>query len=65
MSLGIMNLFPFRLRDGGQLLLLLIETVRRKPLGIRTYQAINLTGFGLFIVLTVLVTYRDIVRLVV
>ncbi len=65
MSLGIMNLFPLPALDGGQLLMLLIETVRRKPFGVKTYQAISLTGFGLFIVLTVLVTYRDIVRLVV
>jgi regulator of sigma E protease len=64
MSLGIMNLFPLPGLDGGQLLMLLIETVRRKPLGIRTHQAINLTGLALFIVLSVLVTYRDIVRLV-
>jgi regulator of sigma E protease len=65
MSLGIMNLFPFPGLDGGQLLMLLIETIRRKPLGLKTHQAVNLIGFGLFIVLTVLVTYRDIVRLVV
>jgi regulator of sigma E protease len=65
MSLGIMNLLPLPGLDGGQLLMLLIETIRRKPLGLKTYQAVNLTGFGLFIVLTLLVTYRDIVRLVV
>lgn len=64
MSLGIMNLFPLPALDGGQLLMLLIETIRRKPLGLRTYQAVNLIGFALFIVLSVLVTYRDIIKLV-
>ena len=64
MSLGIMNLFPLPALDGGQLLMLLIETVRRKPLGLKTHQAVNLIGFALFIVLSVLVTYRDIVKLV-
>jgi regulator of sigma E protease len=63
MSLGIMNLFPLPALDGGQLLMLLIEAVRRKPLGIKVYQAINLTGFALFIILSLLVTYRDIVKL--
>ncbi|OPY77556.1 MAG: Regulator of sigma-W protease RasP [Syntrophorhabdus sp. PtaU1.Bin058] len=63
MSLGIMNLFPLPALDGGQLLMLLIEAVRRKPLRIRTYQAVNLTGFVLFIILSLLVTYHDIVRL--
>ena len=65
MSLGIMNLFPLPGLDGGQLLMLLIETVRKKPLGIRTHQAINLIGLALFLLLSVLVTYHDIVRLVV
>jgi regulator of sigma E protease len=64
MSLGIMNLFPLPALDGGQLLMLLIETIRRKPLGLKTYQVINLTGLGLFLILTILVSYRDIVRLV-
>lgn len=64
MSLGIMNLFPLPALDGGQLLMLFIETVRRKPLGLKTHQAVNLIGFALFIVLSVLVTYRDIVKLV-
>jgi regulator of sigma E protease len=65
MSLGIMNLFPLPGLDGGQLLMLLIETVRKKPLGMRTHQAFNLIGLALFLALSVLVTYRDIVRLVV
>ncbi|OPX97089.1 MAG: Regulator of sigma-W protease RasP [Syntrophorhabdus sp. PtaB.Bin006] len=63
MSLGIMNLFPLPALDGGQLLMLLIEAVRKKPIGIKTYQAVNLVGFALFIALSLLVTYRDIVKL--
>jgi len=65
MSLGIMHLFPLPALDGGQLLMLFIETVRRKPLGLKTHQAVNLIGFALFLILSVLVTYRDIVKLVV
>ena len=65
MSLGIMNLFPLPGLDGGQLLMLLIVTVRRKPLGLKTHQAFNLIGLALFIVLSVLVTYRDIVSLLI
>jgi regulator of sigma E protease len=60
LSLGIMNLIPFPALDGGQLLMLAIEAVTRRPLGIKTYQAVNLIGFALFIILTVLVTYRDL-----
>jgi len=63
MSLGIMNLIPFPALDGGQLFLLVIEYIKKKPLSIRTYQAVNLVGFALFILLTIFVTYRDIVKL--
>lgn len=64
LSLGIMNLIPFPALDGGQLLLLLIESVQRKPLSVRTYQVVNLAGMALFLLLTILATYQDIARLV-
>lgn len=60
LSLGIMNLIPLPALDGGQLFMLLIETIKRKPLSLRTYQVVNLVGLALFLILTVLVTYRDI-----
>jgi regulator of sigma E protease len=64
MSLGIMNLIPLPALDGGQLFMLLIESIRKKPLSLRTYQIVNILGLSLFIILTVLVTYKDIVRLI-
>jgi regulator of sigma E protease len=63
LSLGIMNLIPFPALDGGQLAMLFIERIRRKPIGIRTYQLVNLVGFALFLLLTALITYKDIVKL--
>ncbi|MGE5173537.1 MAG: site-2 protease family protein [Betaproteobacteria bacterium] len=63
LSLGIINLIPFPALDGGQLVMLLIETIRKKPLSVKTYQAVNLVGFALFILLSILVTYKDVVRL--
>lgn len=64
MSLGVMNLIPFPALDGGQLFMLLIEAVRKKPLSLKTYQVVNLIGLSLFLILTVLVTYKDITKLV-
>ena len=64
MSLGIMNLIPLPALDGGQLFMLFIESIRKKPLSLKTYQVVNLLGLSLFIILTVLVTYRDIVKLI-
>lgn len=63
LSLGIMNLIPFPALDGGQLVMLMIETIRKKPLSVKTYQVFNLAGFALFILLSILVTYKDVVRL--
>ena len=64
MSLGVMNLLPLPALDGGQLLMLLIETVRRRPFALKTHQVANLIGFALFIILSLLVTFRDIVKLI-
>jgi regulator of sigma E protease len=63
MSIGVLNLLPLPALDGGQILMLLIEAIRRKPLNLRIYQAVTVLGMALFLALTVLVTYRDIVRL--
>jgi regulator of sigma E protease len=64
MSLGIMNLIPFPALDGGQLFMLLIEAVRKKPLNLKFYQMVNVFGITLFVILIIVVTYRDIVRLI-
>lgn len=63
LSLGIMNLFPLPALDGGQLLLLFIEVLRRKPLPLQTVQAVNLLGFVGLILLSLFVTYRDLITL--
>ena len=64
LSLGIMNLFPLPALDGGHLAILLIESVRRKPLSPKLYQAASVAGLVLFLVLTVAVTYKDIAKLI-
>ncbi len=63
-SLGIINLLPMPALDGGHLFMLLIEAMRRKPLSLKIHQTVSVVGILLFIILTVFVTYRDIVRLV-
>ena len=63
MSLGIMNLLPLPALDGGHLILLFVESIRKKPLSPKLYQVVTLVGLSLFLVLTVAVTYKDIARL--
>ncbi|MBI5233034.1 MAG: site-2 protease family protein [Deltaproteobacteria bacterium] len=64
MSLGVMNLIPLPALDGGQLFMMFIERIIRRPLSIRTHQAVNLFGLALFVLLTVFVTYKDISLLI-
>lgn len=62
-SLGVTNLLPFPPLDGGKILLLLIEAIRRKPLKQNTEIGIQMAGFFLLIGLTIFVTYNDIARI--
>ena len=64
MSLGIMNLFPLPALDGGHLIMLFIESIRKKPLSPKTYQVATLAGLSLFLVLTLAVTYKDVAKLI-
>lgn len=64
LSLGIMNMLPFPGLDGGQLFMLFIETIRNKPVSVRTHQIINLAGIMLFIMISLFVTWHDITKLV-
>ena len=63
-SLGVTNLLPVPALDGGKIVLLIIEAIRRKPLKENTEVTIQLIGFMLLIGLTIFVTYNDIVRLI-
>ena len=63
LSLGVTNLLPIPALDGGKILLLIIEAVRRKPLNQKTEMNLQLLGFGFLIMLSILVTYKDITRI--
>lgn len=60
LSLGVTNLLPFPPLDGGKILILLIEAIRRKPLKQETEIKIQMLGFMLMIGLAIYVTYNDI-----
>lgn len=62
-SLGVTNLIPFPPLDGGKILLLIIEAIRRKPLKEDTEIKIQLLGFAIIIGLSIFVTFNDIVRI--
>ena len=62
-SLGVTNLLPIPALDGGKILLLIIEAIRRKPLKKETEVQIQLIGFSVLIALSLIVTYNDIIRI--
>lgn len=61
--IGITNLLPIPLLDGGHILLLLIETIRRKPLTKKTERTIVTLGLILLVTIFMLATVQDISRI--
>lgn len=59
-SLGLMNLLPIPVLDGGHLLFYFIEAIRRKPLKEKTETALIKIGFSILITLMIFVTIKDI-----
>ena len=57
-------LLPVPALDGGKILLLIIEAIRKKPLKKEVEIQIQLIGFSILIALSLIVTYNDIVRIV-
>lgn len=63
LSLAILNVLPFPALDGGRLLFVLIEGVIRKPLNRRFEMTTNAVGFIVLILLIVIITFHDVIRL--
>ncbi len=59
-NLGVVNLFPLPALDGGRLLLLVIEGVRRKPLSRKVEGYIHFAGLAFLLALMAAVTFKDI-----
>lgn len=62
LNLGIINLFPIPALDGGHFLTLCVEAVRGKPLSPKALQYAQSVGIVLLILLMVLATKNDLVR---
>jgi len=61
--IGVFNLLPFPALDGGRLLFLVFEAVRRRPVDPKREGYIHLVGFALLILLLLTLTVRDIGKL--
>jgi regulator of sigma E protease len=61
-SIGLLNLFPIPLLDGGHLLFYAIEAVRGRPLSERAQEVGFRIGLAIVVMLMVFATFNDIVR---
>ena len=62
-NLGVMNLLPLPALDGGRLVFLIIEAVRRKPVNRQVEGTIHFAGLMVLMVLMVVVMYNDILKI--
>lgn len=62
-NLGVFNLLPIPALDGGRLLFLLLEAIRKKPVPQKYEAAINAAGFVLLFGVMIFATFNDITRL--
>ncbi|HOZ54663.1 MAG TPA: site-2 protease family protein [Clostridia bacterium] len=64
LSLGVTNLMPFPPLDGGKIVLLIIEAIRKKPLNEKIELYLQMGGFSLLILLSLYITYNDVIRII-
>ena len=62
-NVGFVNLIPFPAFDGGRALFLIIEKIRKKPIEQKTENIIHTVGFMLLMLLIIVITINDIIRL--
>lgn len=63
-NIGVANLLPLPALDGGHLLFLLIEAVRKRPVSRKKEGIVHAVGFGLLMLLMLVVTFNDILRII-
>ncbi len=61
-NLGILNLLPIPILDGGYLFFFLIEAIKRKPLSIKMREIAQQIGLFIIIALMIFAFYNDIMR---
>ncbi len=62
-NVGFINILPFPAFDGGRVLFLIIEKIRRKPIDSKIENAFHTVGFILLMILMIYITCQDILKL--
>lgn len=63
LNLGLINLLPVPALDGSRLVFLAVEGIRGKPVDPEKESLVHFIGFALLLALMVLITYKDVLRL--
>ena len=63
-NLGIFNLLPVPALDGGRLVFLIIEAIRRKPISVQKEEAIHTIGLVVLLILGVVIAFSDVFKLI-
>jgi len=61
---GLINLFPIPALDGSRLVFFVVEALRGKPVPPEQEGKVHMVGYGLLMGLLVLLTYRDLARII-
>ena len=63
-NLAVVNLLPLPALDGGRIIFVLIEMIRRKPINQKYESYVHMIGFALLMALMVYVSFNDITRII-
>jgi regulator of sigma E protease len=61
-NLGILNLLPIPILDGGHIFFFLVESILRRPLSLKSREVAQQVGMFVLILLMVFVFYNDLIR---
>lgn len=62
-SIGVLNLLPIPMLDGGHLMYHVVELVRKRPLSVRTQDLMQRFGMGILVLLMSVALFNDLVRM--
>ena len=63
-NVGVINLIPFPAFDGGHILFLIIEKIRRKPVDVNIEATITGIGFVCLMIMMIYITFHDVLNLI-
>jgi len=59
-NLGVFNLLPLPALDGGRILFVLIEMIRRKPVPVEKEAIVHFIGFAILIAFSIFIAFKDV-----